>query len=417
MFFGIFDYIDAHRLFNPTTIDVLPIIPKEDDHSDKVRRFAPGQEKFQLLKQYLVFLKIKDLQKMQTVSKTSNEDFMQTTNGFLRPIQNLFNNLIPSKKFSDVVIDPHSIRFEVETPNRIIDIDDLSSGEKELFFVFTELYRLKLKNSIILFDEPDLHLNEEIQRKIPDILKSLGDNNQIWISTHSLGIMNNVSFDELFRVNHHQLITTSSKYTYYYAICDRDYLSDARVNEIITKSSDKIFVWSKYNIENFLINAEAIFSVASTSLSSKNAFTNPTDCLDKMRQVAIDNKKRFVNSMIQMDLLHLIRTENLRIGLDIGKDEIINRCNRFKGSINKNFDAAVISDLVDKNEKFFDKIIDNGIWKDLLNGRKLLTQFSAKYFKGISYEIFLNLLVTEIGNKEVPSEVKSVIQKIAEDHI
>ncbi len=113
----------------------------------------------------------------------------------------VFDRLLAPKRFDDIDFERSTARFVVSTPQGDIDLDDLSSGEKEIAFVFGELQRLRPVNSIILFDEPDLHINEEVQRKIPGELKGLGQDNQIWIATHSLGIMDSVDYSSLFRMN------------------------------------------------------------------------------------------------------------------------------------------------------------------------------------------------------------------------
>ena len=66
----------------------------------------------------------------------------------------------------------------------------------------SELIILRPNNSVLLFDEPDIHLHEEIQRKLIKILSNIGENNQIWISTHATAIMNSVKFNNLFRLTY-----------------------------------------------------------------------------------------------------------------------------------------------------------------------------------------------------------------------
>ncbi|MDW0314801.1 MAG: hypothetical protein QN716_05445, partial [Nitrososphaeraceae archaeon] len=66
-----------------------------------------------------------------------------------------------------------------------VDIDSLSCQEKEILFVFTELYyRLRPRNSIILYDEPDIYLSGHTNTKIGTLLHELDYNNQIWMTSH-----------------------------------------------------------------------------------------------------------------------------------------------------------------------------------------------------------------------------------------
>ena len=68
------------------------------------------------------------------------------------------------------------------------DINDLSSGEKEILFGYLRLRNSAQRNSIILLDEPELHLNPKLIQGLPQFYeKHVGTelDNQIWTVTHS----------------------------------------------------------------------------------------------------------------------------------------------------------------------------------------------------------------------------------------
>jgi predicted ATPase len=68
----------------------------------------------------------------------------------------------------------------------------LSSGEKEVVDILLDLYlrRDDYDNTIFLIDEPELHINTSIQRKLLiEINKLIGPNCQIWLTTHSIGFI------------------------------------------------------------------------------------------------------------------------------------------------------------------------------------------------------------------------------------
>ena len=57
--------------------------------------------------------------------------------------------------------------------NRLVDIETLSSGEKQIISLFAKLYLQKDENLAIFFDEPELSLSIEWQKSLlPDILNS-----------------------------------------------------------------------------------------------------------------------------------------------------------------------------------------------------------------------------------------------------
>ena len=68
----------------------------------------------------------------------------------------------------------------------------LSSGEKEVVDILLDLYlrQDEYKETIFLIDEPELHINTSIQKKLLlEINKLIGPNCQIWIATHSIGFL------------------------------------------------------------------------------------------------------------------------------------------------------------------------------------------------------------------------------------
>ena len=68
------------------------------------------------------------------------------------------------------------------------DINDLSSGEKEILFGYLRLRNSAQRQSIILLDEPELHLNPRLIQGLPQFYrKHVGEalDNQIWAVTHS----------------------------------------------------------------------------------------------------------------------------------------------------------------------------------------------------------------------------------------
>lgn len=68
----------------------------------------------------------------------------------------------------------------------------LSSGEKEVVDILLDLYLRKddYSETVFLIDEPELHINTSIQRKLlVEINKLIGENCQIWIATHSIGFL------------------------------------------------------------------------------------------------------------------------------------------------------------------------------------------------------------------------------------
>jgi len=69
---------------------------------------------------------------------------------------------------------------------------NLSSGEKEVIDIVLDLIikKKEFNDTIFCIDEPELHLNTAIQRKLlVEIEKLIPDNCQLWVATHSIGFL------------------------------------------------------------------------------------------------------------------------------------------------------------------------------------------------------------------------------------
>ena len=91
-----------------------------------------------------------------------------------------------------------TLKFRKPDSELIFTFDNLSSGEKEVVDILLDLFlrKEKYKGSIFLFDEPELHINTSIQRKlINEINNLIDDEGQIWVATHSIGFLRALQID------------------------------------------------------------------------------------------------------------------------------------------------------------------------------------------------------------------------------
>ena len=78
------------------------------------------------------------------------------------------------------------------------DINALSSGEKQLFVRALSLKMINAVNSIIMIDEPEISLHPKWQQRILKTYQKIGQNNQIFVATHSPHILSSVATDHVF---------------------------------------------------------------------------------------------------------------------------------------------------------------------------------------------------------------------------
>lgn len=79
-----------------------------------------------------------------------------------------------------------------------IQINDLSDGEKQIYFRAIFLNTLNLKNSLIFVDEPEISLHPTWQSSAINLYKRAGSNNQTFFATHSPHIISSTNPENLF---------------------------------------------------------------------------------------------------------------------------------------------------------------------------------------------------------------------------
>lgn len=132
--------------------------------------------------------------------KTSTTSLTQTLN-------ELFVAFFPDKKFLGprATVDG-SLSFPVVTQlGTEHDLDELSSGEKEILYGYLRMRSSAPRDSIILLDEPELHLNPRLIRGLPEFYrKHLGEalQNQLWLVTHSDAMIREAMHKPGFNVFH-----------------------------------------------------------------------------------------------------------------------------------------------------------------------------------------------------------------------
>lgn len=185
---GIIDYHGAHRVYQKENIQNLNLRFGNETDQYKGSALYNYTNKYNNIKTEMASSYVKAL-----IAKESGvrEDSVLTLNNSL---SQLFEQFFPGKKFKGMVpTNDGSLEFPVYLKTgEEHDISELSSGEKEVLFGYLRLRNQAPKNSVILIDEPELHLNPKLAKKLPEFYyDTIGVelNNQIWLVTHSDAIL------------------------------------------------------------------------------------------------------------------------------------------------------------------------------------------------------------------------------------
>lgn len=136
-----------------------------------------------------------------------------------KPLRELTNNLLPHMTFEQIDAsnrDQVRVLFRVHRLDALVDLDELSSGEKSIIQMFYPLVEREIKSLVkeidtgpheldrpelcVLIDEPELHLHPNLQLKVLDYLRVLTSQQrtQVIVATHSPTIVEGATFEELF---------------------------------------------------------------------------------------------------------------------------------------------------------------------------------------------------------------------------
>ena len=136
-----------------------------------------------------------------------------------KPLRELTQNLLPHLHFMKIDStnrDQVAVLWRVHGLETLVDLDDLSSGEKSIIQMFYPLVEREVKALVkdidaaqqaverpefcVLIDEPELHLHPNLQLKVLDYLRVLASasHTQIIVATHSPTMVEYASFEELF---------------------------------------------------------------------------------------------------------------------------------------------------------------------------------------------------------------------------
>jgi len=212
-----FTFLSSYRLLNPSTVqsagdwseierieeDALRNRPRMIHNSRhpmyRESNYFPSlslqfENNYRTVKQYLVNL-ITD-KKVEAITDENSQ--------VLDKIKESFKIFFPQKEFLEQLSRTESIKdYRLMIKNEdgsIVDLDQLSSGEREIIAFFTYLCTKAINNSILIIDEPELHLHSKWQSILLYAIHQIFPNSQLFLATHSNEIHQSASVSELFEL-------------------------------------------------------------------------------------------------------------------------------------------------------------------------------------------------------------------------
>jgi hypothetical protein len=201
---GIIDFYGAQRNYQREQIGGINVNIETSESQLRNNALYNFANKYTNIKSEMAGVLVRELLSQAGGEKTKARTSISET------LKELFDTFFPGKSFlGPQPIYDGSITFPVRTVDGAVhDINDLSSGEKEILYGYLKIHNVAPKDSVILIDEPELHLNPRLIKGLPQFYyKHLGKelNNQMWMTTHSDALLREALKDSSTSVFHLQL--------------------------------------------------------------------------------------------------------------------------------------------------------------------------------------------------------------------
>ena len=188
---GVIDFHGAQRHYGRENVQGINLSLEQANNQHRQHTLYNYNNKYNNVKSEMAGNFIKELLAEKASENfgagATDEDERRTLN---QTLKELFESFFPDKKFlGPMPTKDGSLAFPVETQSGAThDLDELSSGEKEILYGYLRIRSSAPRDSIILLDEPELHLNPRLVRGLPEFYRQhLGEalQNQLWLVTHS----------------------------------------------------------------------------------------------------------------------------------------------------------------------------------------------------------------------------------------
>lgn len=197
---GVIDFHAADRSYTYEQVSNVNIRVSQRDDQWKNSAIYNLAQKYSNVKAALATESIRNLIAERAGGRQGAEAELTST------LRSIFSELIPEKRFDGPTPTPTGeLQFPVFTAGTSHDLNELSSGEKEVVFGYLRTRARAARNSVIIVDEPELHLNPAMIRGLPTLYqKHIGSalNNQIWLVTHSDVFLRAAFYDSDIEIFH-----------------------------------------------------------------------------------------------------------------------------------------------------------------------------------------------------------------------
>lgn len=214
-----------------------------------------------------------------------------------------------------------------------------------------------------------------------------------------------------------ELLNKATKFENFRAIRDRDILTNKQIEELEKASNNRLLIWRRHEIENYLLDAETLFAVLQEhpSIRCKTKFKGPPELKGELKRIA-DNLQsvvvaRRLESWMNSELFKQVKIDPKNI------DESLKTiCARRVPKVQELSESELEKPREDIRNEI--EIEWDQRWTELSPGKDILEEFCRQHIKGSLNTIFpilIELLAKKIAKLgRIHPDVKRVIAMIYE---
>jgi hypothetical protein len=211
------------------------------------------------------------------------------------------------------------------------------------------------------------------------------------------------------------MLDTASKYESFLMLRHRDFLSEDERNKINNKYSNRVYIWERRCLENYLLDNKSLASVFN-SLGIPE-FATEAEVKIILNDIANELRHLTTAEFIEYRINGIIR--NITFGgisnnAKMTKEQILNTIKEQRDNLNDRMIDSKIEEIVSDSLKYIDAKWGSA-WIDLCNGKKVLQRLINNHLiprgKKLNISTLRALIVSEMKKSMIyPKEIDTIIK-------
>jgi len=206
------------------------------------------------------------------------------------------------------------------------------------------------------------------------------------------------------------LLSQASEFNFFYAIRDRDFMTEGERSRVEERGSGRLWVWDVYHIENYLLNWPVLLQAARGLCGPACQFADSQQVKETCHRIAQDMADKFLAQRLDHYVLEVFERPERNVdpsrpaahAKEIGEDLV--------GAIGKRLSEQEIDDWAATEEQHIATALNNGTWVQLLPGRPILRQLAGEL--NVRYEQLRNIAVARLKDEGAPQGVHQIMECI-----